>query len=60
VTRYGSINRAALPHVAPQHRDNPAVYHSTEDLSRLAPQLTSSPETSRLVTRLWTRFRSGE
>ena len=58
-THYGSVNAKATPLVEPRLRDNPAVYPSAEELSRLVPQRMLSPEATRIVTRIWTRFRTG-
>jgi len=58
-TRYGSVNAKATPLVDPRLRDNPAVYPPAEELSRLVPPRMLSPEATRIVTRIWTRFRTG-
>ena len=58
-THYGSVNAKATPLVEPRLRDNPAVYPPAEELSRLVPQRMLSPEATRIVTRIWTRFRTG-
>jgi putrescine transport system substrate-binding protein len=39
--------------------DNPAIYPPTEVRQRLTPDKSSSDDTTRTVTRLWTRFNTG-
>jgi putrescine transport system substrate-binding protein len=54
-----TVNAAALSQIEPLLRDDPSIYPSAEIRQTLQP-LHSRPEaTNRVVTRVWTQFRSG-
>ena len=58
--KYPNGNRAAFPLVDAALRDDPAVYPDAATRARLHSLTAPTPEESRLMTRLWTRFRTGE
>lgn len=58
--RYPNGNSASLPFVDPAIRQDPAVYPDAATRARLVTHSAASLEYSRLVTREWTRFRTGE
>lgn len=55
-----SVNRAALPLISAELREDPTIYPPREVMSRLTPLRARSHEQSRLETRLWTCFRTGQ
>ena len=59
-TKYPNGNRASLPFVQDTLRNDPAIYPDAETRAKLHVLPGMTPEQTRLVTRLWTRFRTGE
>ncbi len=58
--KYPNGNSAALPFVEASIRSDPAIYPDAETRAKLHVLPAMTPEETRLVTRLWTRFRTGE
>lgn len=58
-TRYAAANIAALPLVAPDVRDNPAVYPPDEVRLKLYRGIIRSPKEERARSRLWSRVKTG-
>ena len=58
--RYPNGNAAAFPLVDLRIRDDASVYPDAATRARLVTHTAASLEYSRLVTREWTRFRTGE
>ena len=58
--RYPNGNRGSLPFVAGAIKNDPAIYPSAETRAKLHTLPAMTPEETRLVTRLWTRFRTGQ
>jgi putrescine transport system substrate-binding protein len=58
--RYPNGNAAALPLIDPAIRGDAGVYPDAATRARLVTHTAASLEYSRLVTREWTRFRTGE
>jgi putrescine transport system substrate-binding protein len=58
--KYPNGNRAALVYVRDDLKNDPAVYPDAATRAKLHALPVTTPEESRLVTRLWTRFRTGE
>ncbi len=57
--KYPNGYRAALALVQPAIRDDETIYPNQATRARLTPIKAASPEYSRLMTREWTRFRTG-
>ncbi|NOT18556.1 MAG: extracellular solute-binding protein [Sulfuriferula sp.] len=55
---YANPNRAATPFVAADIRNNKSIYLSDADIARLIAPGTVDNKTRRLMTRLFTRFKS--
>jgi putrescine transport system substrate-binding protein len=58
-TNFATPNLTALPMVEESVRADDAIYPDAELRDRLVPDLARSVEFTRLLTRTWTRFRSG-
>jgi putrescine transport system substrate-binding protein len=58
--KYPNGNSASLPFVKDDIKGDPAVYPPVSARSNLHPMFAQPPDYSRLITRLWTRFRTGE
>ena len=58
--KYPNGNRGSLPFVAGAIKNDPAIYPSAETRVKLHTLPAMTPEETRLVTRLWTRFRTGQ
>ncbi|MEQ8659286.1 MAG: polyamine ABC transporter substrate-binding protein, partial [Gammaproteobacteria bacterium] len=56
---YANANTRATPLVAPDVSADPAVYPDAAVRARLFPATPTTPEYDRLVTRAWTRVKSG-
>jgi putrescine transport system substrate-binding protein len=59
-TNYANGNAKATELVDEAVRNDPGVYPPPEVRAKLAPDLTDSEETTRIMTRLWTRFMTGQ
>jgi putrescine transport system substrate-binding protein len=59
-TNYANGNAAATELVDEEVRTDPGVYPPPEVLAKLAPDLTDTEETTRIMTRMWTRFMTGQ
>jgi len=59
-TNYANGNAAALQYVDEEVKNDPGVYPPPEVRAKLAPDLTDTEETTRLMTRMWTRFMTGQ
>lgn len=55
-----SANKAALDRIEKLQREDAAIYPDPETRRRLQPLLERSDESARVVTRLWTRFKTGQ
>lgn len=58
--KYPNGNSASLPFVDERIKGDPAVYPPAAARANLHPMFAQPPEYSRMITRLWTRFRTGE
>ncbi|MEQ8234585.1 MAG: polyamine ABC transporter substrate-binding protein [Gammaproteobacteria bacterium] len=56
---YANANAQATPLVAPSIAADPAIYPDAAMRRRLFPAAPTTPEHDRLVTRAWTRIKSG-
>lgn len=59
-TNYANGNQAATELVDESVRNDPGVYPPPEIMATLAPDLTDTPDTTRIMTRMWTRFMTGK
>jgi putrescine transport system substrate-binding protein len=59
-TNYANGNAAADEFVDEAVKSDPGVYPPPEVMAKLAPDMTDSEETTRIMTRLWTRFMTGK
>ncbi len=57
---YANGNSASLPHVADDVKTDPSIYPSDEVKAKLFPDLADSPKFTRLLTRAWTRVKTGQ
>jgi putrescine transport system substrate-binding protein len=58
-TNFATPNLAALPMVDESVRTDESIYPNADLRERLVPDLARSDEFTRLLTRTWTRFRTG-
>jgi len=58
--KYPNGNSASLPFVKDDIKGDPSVFPSAAARSNLHPMFAQPPDYSRMITRLWTRFRTGE
>jgi putrescine transport system substrate-binding protein len=57
--KFPTPNAKAVPLVDEAVRTDPGIYPSAEVQAKLQPSLSESPEYQRLLTRAWTRVRTG-
>jgi putrescine transport system substrate-binding protein len=57
---YANGNAASKPLLDPAVRDDPGVYPPPETMAKLFPNLARSPEFTRELNRMWTRFMTGK
>ncbi|HXA92484.1 MAG TPA: extracellular solute-binding protein, partial [Steroidobacteraceae bacterium] len=58
-TSYANGNLAAAPYVRPEVLHDPNIYPPPEVRAKLVQDLADSQTTTRVITRLWTRFMTG-
>lgn len=58
--RFPNGNRASLAFVQDAIKNDPAIYPDAETRAKLHTLNSMPPDFARLVTRLWTRFRTGQ
>ena len=58
--KYANSNPASLPFVDEAVKGDPTIYPPPELFAKLVPDLAESPQFSRLLTRSWTRFKTGK
>jgi putrescine transport system substrate-binding protein len=58
--KYRNGNKASLPLVQEAIRSDPATYPDAKTRAKLSIETMQPPELKRLMTRLWTRFRTGQ
>lgn len=58
--RFANANTAATPFVLESVKNDPAIYPPPAERARLAVQLADSPEQTRVITRMWERFKTGQ
>ncbi|TPE53672.1 polyamine ABC transporter substrate-binding protein [Amaricoccus solimangrovi] len=57
---YANANTASLPLVDPEIRDDPAIFPGPDVLAKLYPAQVYDARTDRLITKLWTRAKTGQ
>ncbi len=57
---YANPNAASLEFVDEEVKDDPGIYPPAEIMVKLFPDLVKTPRYDRLVTRAWTRFKTGQ
>jgi putrescine transport system substrate-binding protein len=60
LVKYANSVAASLPMVDAAVRNDPGVYPPPEVRAKLVPERAKSPEFTRLLTRTWTRFKTGQ
>src|SRR5271155_5180673 len=58
--RYANANLASQPYVLDSVKDDPAIYPPPQLREKLAVQLADSPEQTRVITRMWEKFKTGQ
>jgi putrescine transport system substrate-binding protein len=56
---YANSNAASYSLMSKDVREDPAVYPPPDVMAKLQPDLAESPQFTRLLTRSWTRFKTG-
>jgi putrescine transport system substrate-binding protein len=57
---YANANAASMPMVDPEIADDPAIFPPAEVREKLFPTVVYDARTDRLLTRLWTRVKTGQ
>jgi len=57
---YPNAVPASLEFVEPEIKEDPAIYPPAEVVTKMFPSPVYDPRTERVVTRLWTRIRTGQ
>ncbi len=57
---YANANKAATPLVKAEVRDNPSIYPPADIRARLYTLQVQSPKLDRVITRAWTKVKSGK
>ncbi|HXS27550.1 MAG TPA: polyamine ABC transporter substrate-binding protein [Steroidobacteraceae bacterium] len=58
--KYANGDSASLPLLDPDVRDDPGIYPPPAVRARLVPERAKSPQFTRLLNRMWTRFKTGQ
>ncbi|MGQ0833389.1 MAG: polyamine ABC transporter substrate-binding protein [Gammaproteobacteria bacterium] len=56
---YANSNAASYELVKPEVRDDTSIYPTPEVKAKLVPDLAETPQFTRLLTRSWTKFKTG-
>jgi putrescine transport system substrate-binding protein len=59
-TYYANGNKAAQPLVLPEILEDPAIYPDEETQKRMFPSVVRDEELQRVITREWTRLKTGQ
>ncbi|MGH8259665.1 MAG: polyamine ABC transporter substrate-binding protein [Steroidobacteraceae bacterium] len=60
LVKYANGDSASLPLLDPGVRNDPGIYPPPAELARLVPERAKSPQFTRLLNRMWTRFKTGQ
>jgi putrescine transport system substrate-binding protein len=58
--RFADANAAAQPLVLPAVKDDPAIYPTVAQRQNLTVQTSDSAEQTRVITRIWQKFKTGQ
>jgi putrescine transport system substrate-binding protein len=58
LVKYANVNAASTPQLSDAVKGDPNIYPPPDILARLVPQPPRSQEFTRLLTRMWTRFKT--
>jgi putrescine transport system substrate-binding protein len=58
--RFANANLASQPYVLDSVKDDPAIYPPPQLREKLSLQLADSPEQTRVITRMWEKFKTGQ
>ena len=58
--KYANGDDPAVQNLLPAVRNDPGIYPPLEQRAKLVPELAKSPQFTRLLNRMWTRFKTGE
>jgi putrescine transport system substrate-binding protein len=58
--RYANSVPASRPLLSEKVRDDPNIYPPQDVMAKLVPNLAQPPDFTRLLTRTWTRFKTGQ
>jgi putrescine transport system substrate-binding protein len=58
--KYANGDDPAVQDLAPAVRNDPGMYPPPDVRAKLVPELAKSPQFTRLLNRMWTRFKTGE
>jgi putrescine transport system substrate-binding protein len=58
--KYANGDLPSNPQLNPVVRDDPGIYPPADVGAKLVPERSKSPEFLRLLTRMWTRFKTGQ
>ncbi|VDY65142.1 Putrescine-binding periplasmic protein precursor [Shimwellia blattae] len=57
---YQNANKAATEYLAPEVRNNPGIYPPADVRAKLFPLKVQSPKIDRVITRSWTKVKTGK
>jgi putrescine transport system substrate-binding protein len=60
LVHYANGNAASIPMIDPAVHNDPGVYPPKETMDKLFPNLARTPEFTRKMNRVWTRFTTGK
>jgi putrescine transport system substrate-binding protein len=60
LVKYANVNTASLPFLSPAVKNDPNIFPPPEIQAKLVPEPPHSQEYQRLLTRAWTRFKTGK
>ncbi|MGH8219306.1 MAG: polyamine ABC transporter substrate-binding protein [Steroidobacteraceae bacterium] len=60
LVKYANGESASLALLDPDVRNDPGIYPPQAVLARLVPERAKSPQFTRLLNRMWTRFKTGQ
>jgi putrescine transport system substrate-binding protein len=58
--KYANGDDPAFEDLAPAVRNDPGIYPPPQVRAKLVPELAKTPQFTRLLNRMWTRFKTGE